>query len=395
MKTDWDVIVVGAGPAGAMTAARLAQRRVDVLLLDHARFPRDKVCGGGLTPKAFRQLDFDIQDLVLNRANRVYLQRSPRAPTLLETPNGEEVWMVRRRDFDARLAQVARERGATFRDGESVTHIETGALTRVETNRGTYRARVVVGADGAESVVARQVGLRAERNPRYRAFALEAEVPIARDVLEGAALVDYRFHLGYGWIFPKGAVYNIGVGSGDPREFKNLRAHLDRFIAENHLPLAGPVRAAGHRIPIWTHAEPLHRGNVILVGDAAGLADALWGEGISYALMSGQIAALTIWDYLTRSIEHLDAYTTRIHNLLTRDLRHMYHLAHIVYGVPGLAFPLFAHSHWMQKFVAEIISGDRSRSGIWRCACAIDQSGDEKRDGRCNAVLAALAPRCG
>ena len=212
MKTDWDVIVAGAGPAGAMAAMRLAAAGVDVLVLDKARFPRDKPCGGGLTPKAFRQLDFDIGDLVLHRANQLYLKGPHLAPTAIETPS-EAVWMVNRREFDARLGQVARERGATVREGEGVIKIETGdpsaryasgqALARVETDRGAYRARVVVGADGAESIVARQVGLRADRNRRYTAFALEAETRVARDVLDGA-LVDYRMPLGYGWIFPKG-----------------------------------------------------------------------------------------------------------------------------------------------------------------------------------------------
>ena len=403
MKTDWDVIVAGAGPAGAMAAMRLAAAGVDVLLLDKARFPRDKPCGGGLTPKAFRQLDFDIGDLVRQRSHRLYLKGPHLAPIPITVPNDAAVWMVNRQEFDARLVQVARERGAIIRDGEGVTKIEPGdpsvpfasgqALARVETDRGAYRARVVIGADGAESIVARQVGLRADRHRRYTAFALEAEARVARDVLGGAALVDYRMPRGYGWIFPKGEVYNIGVGSGDPRAIRALRAHLDKFIAERNLPIVGPVRVMGHRIPVWSHDEPLHRANVLLAGDAAGLTDALWGEGISYAMMSGQIAALSAWDYLAHSIENLDAYTARVHNLLTRDLRRLYRLAYLVYGLPGLAFPLFAHSPWMQKMAAEIVSGDRSPSSIWRCTCAL-KLGGMKHGSRCDAVLANLAPGC-
>ena len=83
MKTNWDVIVAGAGPAGAMAAMRLAAAGVDVLVLDRARFPRDKPCGGGLTPKAFRQLDFEIGDLVRQRSNRVYLKGPHLAPTAI------------------------------------------------------------------------------------------------------------------------------------------------------------------------------------------------------------------------------------------------------------------------------------------------------------------------
>ena len=158
----------------------------------------------------------------------------------------------------------------------------------------------------------------------------------------------------------------------------------------------------GHRIPVWSHDEPLHRANVLLAGDAAGLTDALWGEGIAYALtlaphasagVSGQIAALSAWDYLARSIENLDAYTTRVHNLLTRDLRRLYRLAHLVYGLPGLAFPLFARTPWMLKIAAEIVSGDRSAARVWRCACAL-KLGEMKHGSRCDAVLSNLAPDC-
>lgn len=371
MKTTWDVIVAGAGPAGAMAALRLAAVGVDVLVLDKAHFPRDKPCGGGLTPKSFRQLDFDIRDLVKQRAHRVYLKGPHLAPTPISMSNGADVWLVQRREFDMRMVKVARERGAIIQEGESVIKIETGDYARVETSRGEYRARVVIGADGAESLIAKQVGLRADRNRRITAFALEAEVPVARDLLDGAALVDYRMPRGYGWIFPKGEIYNVGVGCGDPRVIRDLRKHLDMFIAERDLPIVGDLRVMGHRIPVWSHAEPLHHANVILAGDAAGLTDALWGEGISYALMSGQIAALTIAEYLDKRIEDLATYTTRIQSTLGHDLRRLYQLAHIVYGLPGLAFPLFAHWDWAQQVAAEIIGGDRMFARVWRSVCAL------------------------
>jgi len=389
----YDVIVLGAGPAGAMAAARLAKTGLDALVLDRARFPRDKPCGGGLTPKAFRQLDFDIGGLVVHRANRLYLKGPHLAPSLIETPNGEAIWMVQRRAFDARLVQLARERGAAIQEGEAVTRVQAGGLARVETNRGIYRARVVIGADGAESIVAKQVGLRAERNRGVCAFAVEAEVPVARDVLDGAAWVDYRLSRGYGWIFPKGRLYNIGVGSGDLCVIRDLRAHLSRFIADRNLPISGPVRMVGHRIPVWNHTEPLHRDNVILVGDAASLTDALWGEGISYALMSGQIAALTTADYLAQRVADLSVYTARIQHTIVKDLRSLYRVAQLINGLPGVMFPLFAHRPWLQSLAADIVSGDRSLAGVWRCGCALEFE-KATNGGRCRAVLSSLVLGC-
>lgn len=358
MKTLWDVIVVGAGPAGAMTAMRLAAKGVDVLLLDKARFPRDKPCGGGLTPKAFRQLDFDISPLVLHRADSLYLKGPGIPPTFFRSRNGASIWMVRRRDFDACLVQVAQERGATFRDGEALLRLQTGPLAKVQTSRGEYEARVVVGADGAESIVAQQVGLRVQRNRCYRAFALEVEMAVKEDILKGIAFVDYRLPLGYAWVFPKGDLYNIGVGSGDPATFRHLRAHLMRFMADMGLSPEDGSHPRGHRIPVWSQAEPLHRDNVILVGDAAGLADAIWGEGIAYALASGQMAAQAIIPYLQGQATDLSAYTAQVARTLFRHLRWLYRIAHLVYGLPGLIFPLLAHSPRLQWLVARIISGD-------------------------------------
>jgi len=341
-----------------MAAMRLAAQGIEVLLLDKERFPRDKPCGGGLTPKAFQQLDFDISHLVLHRADRLYLKGPHLAPTLLKARNGAAIWMVRRSDFDACLVQVAQERGAAFHDGETFLRLEMGQAIKVRTTRSEYRARVIIGADGAESLVARQVGLRGQRNRRYRAFALETEVQVRKDVLGGVAFVDYRLPKGYAWIFPKGHIYNIGVGSGDPATLRQLHAHLERFLADMHLPVASRLHPRGHRIPVWTQPEPLHSHNVLLVGDAAGLTDAVWGEGISYALASGQMAAQTITAYLQGQIPDLSAYTEGIAHTLARDLRWLYLAAHLVYGFPSLIFPLLARSPRLQWLVAQIISGD-------------------------------------
>jgi hypothetical protein len=131
----------------------------------------------------------------------------------------------------------------------------------------------------------------------------------------------------------------------------------------------------------------------MLVGDAAGLADALWGEGISYALMSGQIAALTIEDFFAGLVPSLDAYTLRIQNTLARDLRVLFGIAHLVYGVPALTFPLFARSPYLQRIAAGIVSGNRAFNRVWRCPCAIESRGAAGM-GRCDPVVRTLGGNC-
>ena len=285
----YDAIVVGAGPAGSASAIRLARGGARVLLLDRARFPRDKPCGGGLTGRAVRELPVEVTPVVEDavRELEVRLRYRRRFVRRSEAPL---VLMTQRRRLDAFLGEQAAEAGADFRDG-----ITPGGLTigpdGAELTVGGERVRgdVLVGADGVNGTTARAAGLG---DGILYGIALEGNGPL-RDGQAGRATIEVGVVPGgYGWVFPKDGHANYGVG-GWAAEGPRLREHLRRLCKAHGVDPDGLTGLQGRRLPMRRGAVAA-RGRVLLVGDAAGLVDPLSGDGISEALLSARLAAEAI-----------------------------------------------------------------------------------------------------
>ena len=325
---DADVIVVGAGPSGATTAYYLAQAGVNVLLLEKARFPREKVCGDGLTPRAVKALISMGVDVspeagwLRNKGLRVIgagLRLELDWPELDAFPG---YGLVRpRADFDEILAHRAQAAGAKLLEEVTVTgpllDERTGKIAgvsaRSEGTTKTYRARVVVAADGNSSRLAVAMGLH-KRDDRPLGVAVRTYYTSPRhaddyleswlDLWDGAKLLP-----GYGWIFGMGdGTSNVGLGLlNTSRAFGNTdyRALLGRwlksmpdewgFVEENRTE---PVRGAA--LPMGFNRTPAYYKGMLLAGDAAGMVNPFNGEGIAYAMESGEILARVIAQALGR-----------------------------------------------------------------------------------------------
>jgi geranylgeranyl reductase family protein len=290
----FDVLVVGAGPAGSAAAYRLASEGASVLLVDKATFPRDKPCGGGLTMRAVRQLPFSVDPVVEDRTMRVrfgldfkgHVERRVVEPLVL---------MTQRIRLDAYLVEQAASAGVDFRDGVKVSDIVLGAdRVEAQVNGSRVVATHALLADGANGVSARAVGLD---DGREHGVALEADVPygVVREE-------DYRGLLclelanvpgGYGWVFPKADHVNVGVG-GWEREGPRLREHLARFCREYRIPESSLENVRGYRLPLVHPRARLAKGRAALLGDAAGLVDPLSGDGIYEAFLSARLATEAI-----------------------------------------------------------------------------------------------------
>ena len=320
---DADVIVVGAGPGGATTAYHLAQTGLDVLLLEKSRFPREKVCGDGLTPRAVKALvamgvPISEEDGWLRNKGLRVISSGMRLelpwPDLTTYPG---YGLVRTRmDFDQRLAQRAQQAGARLVEGVNVTgpvlDDRTGRIIGVTARpdggqQQVYRARLVIAADGNSSRLSVSMGLR-KRDDRPIGVAVRAYYTSPRtddDYLESwLDLWDQdRLLPGYGWIFGMGdGTSNIGLGllnTSTAFGHTDYHALLHRWLAgmpaewgfteENRV---GPVRGAA--LPMAFNRTPHYTNGLLLVGDAAGMVNPFNGEGIAYAMESGEIAARVV-----------------------------------------------------------------------------------------------------
>lgn len=312
-KTRFDVLVVGAGPAGSITALVLARAGARVALLDKARFPRDKACGDLVGPRALQLMDdlglpsppgLDVGEMVVvgPTGRRVLL------PCFAGESYPGRARAVPRTIFDDVLRTAALEAGAVACDGRADQPLFSDSGLEGFTVGGSQelRADFVVGADGATSNVAQSAGL-VESSRVLWGFAVRCYVDQSVDMPAITLWEPVRWHAfpGYGWIFPgRSGVANVGIGVGTlsdrqagARAVRQLPAYLEYLVRLGLLDTA-PTGRLPRRMGGWLKMGMVGttpaRGRVLLVGDAAGLVNPLQGEGISQAMTSGRAAAEAI-----------------------------------------------------------------------------------------------------
>jgi menaquinone-9 beta-reductase len=322
---DADVIVVGAGPGGATAAYHLARAGLDVLLLEKTTFPREKVCGDGLTPRAVRSLvamGVDTSDWPHNQGLRILGGGHRLELAWPELATYPAYGLVRtRHDFDEVLARHAQKAGARLREATTVTGPLLdggGRVVGVQTKDGdAFRAPLTIAADGVSARVALGKGIR-KRDDRPLGVAVRGYLRNAArtndDWLESHLELwdgpreQGRLLPGYGWIFGVGdGTVNVGLGVLNTSEaFGNvdykdlLRRWLDGIPDLAGLEMVGPVR--GGALPMGFNRQPHYRDGLLLVGDAAGAVNPFNGEGIAYAMETAEVAAEVVAQALGRPV---------------------------------------------------------------------------------------------
>lgn len=361
----FEAVVVGAGPAGSAAAYHLARAGARVLLLEREPLPRYKPCGGGLTAKTVREIPFDLSPVVEDVCHgfEVTYRQGGRFVRRYPEPL---VYMVMRDRFDHYLAEQAVAAGAVLRDGTRVTAVvPDGSRVEVRTERGIFQADAVVGADGANGIVARSLGLGTDFR---HAVAWESELASGDTVLQrwrGLVGVDLGTAGagGCGWVFPKGGNLSVGIAAHAP-SFKGIRAHYNRFAARAGLEEMPAIQGRGHRLPIRPAGSRIHRGKVLLAGDAAGMVDAFTGEGIYWAVRSGKLAAASVLELLEGREPDLSGYERRVDEELMPELLAAQRWLNLYLWAPRLCYLLLRHSERFWRAVCLILRGERSYQDI-------------------------------
>ena len=352
----FDVLVVGAGPAGSTIAYRLAAAGVRVLVADRATFPRDKPCGGGLTTRAFKRCPVDPTPVVEDRVDLVELRFRYR-DTVERRAAEPVIWMTQRRRLDAFLLDAARERGAEVREGAHVTH-DGG----IKVGGEPVAADVVVGADGANGTAAKALslgvgivhGVALEGNAPFA--ALESERYRGRAVVELADIPG-----GYGWVFPKHDHVNVGVGAW-AEEGPRLREHLARVCAAHGLAPERLEQLRGHRLPLRRPGTKVAAERALLVGDAAGLIDPVSGDGMYECFVSADLAAAAICELLAGRTTTLEPYAANVERELAPLHRASWKLKRALDRWPRASWQI-ARTQLLWRSVERLLLGEIAAPG--------------------------------
>jgi geranylgeranyl reductase family protein len=345
----WDVIVVGTGPAGAMAAYELARNGCNTLLLEKEKLPRYKTCGGGLVERSWKALPFPISEIVERNIRRIRLTNNFRYPLLIQN-DSPMVLMTMRSALDQYLTRKAMECGAELREGVRVERIaEKENGIECITATGDLSASFVIGADGVNSVVAKSFHWA----PPTCGVALEVEVSL-RSNGNYKDQLDFDFNVlphGYGWVFPKSAHLSCGVFTLH-RNFPEIRKFYEDYILKKEFAnVIQDSKLSGHLIPLAPVSKQLHRNRCMLAGDAAGLADPLTGEGISFAIRSGLMAAKA----LLRS--DFAGYSEEIAETLGKEIRLARILARILYRTPSFLYNVLARKEFFADSILDLFAG--------------------------------------
>ena len=311
----YDVTIVGAGPAGSTAAKFLSEKGFKVILIDKDKFPRDKPCGGGLPARVLDRFDYVNNERFIEAYSYGGTAFSPSLKSKIEAEKKTPIIATALREkFDFELVKAAKKSGAILIDGKAINDVNIfNDKARVILKDGTtIDSEIVVGADGVWSVIAKKTGLR--KKGYDRGVCVLQEFKVDETVLDKyfgkkrKCYIHARFQNinGYGWIFPKKNHLNIGLGRvwvAKGKKINLLEYYKDyiSFLKKSKLipEKLKEVPIKGGALPIFP-LEKTYSNRVILIGDAAGFINPVTGEGIYYAMASGEIAAKVVSEALEK-----------------------------------------------------------------------------------------------
>ncbi|HET8689504.1 MAG TPA: geranylgeranyl reductase family protein [Methanosarcina sp.] len=363
----YDLIIVGGGPSGASAGRVAGKRGLSTLLIEKENFPRYKPCGGALSSYGSSCLDFKLPKSVIERnisKVRVHF-RGSFVEGMKET---NLALLISRKVFDNFLLEKARETGIEVHTEEKVLDcVEKEDCVEVRTTDNTYLGRFVLIAEGSGGTLKYRVRPRDKRT-EYE-LGIVSEIPDEDEVIRNRfpGTIDIHFGIaqgGYGWIFPHEGYYSAGIG-GTAQYLEHPKKVLLDFLQENGLSGDFPVHS--HIIPTGGIKRKTINSRLLLSGDAAGFVDAFTGEGISYAIRSGQLAAEAVSDLVmySQKLSSLKAYESNCRqefgNYLTGSLK----MEKIMHRFPETSFKLaVSNNEILDKYLDEAVANRNYKAYI-------------------------------
>lgn len=336
----YDVVIVGAGPSGSTAAKNLAENGKKVLIIDKQKFPRDKPCGGAIPTRVMKQFPY-VEEFIDSISYGSYTHSSSLKYTLKFVREKPFLATVIRKDFDDGLVKLAVNAGATFLNSKAVKDVTTqkDKVVLLLDDNEKIEAKIVLGCDGMRSIVAEKTNLCKKMDDIC--ISVVQEQPMSTQQLQKYFTDKKIVHLfiktqgiaGYGWIFPKKKHINIGMGqfesavdSSKPRP--NLKESYKKYIEllkeKKMLPKDFPIEnVKGGTLPVFP-LKKTYSDRVLICGDAAGFINSITGEGIYYAMASGEMAAnvaLESLDSDDMSSEFLSKYQDLWYDKFGKDLK--------------------------------------------------------------------------
>lgn len=359
---NFDVAVIGSGPAGASAAFNLAKNGISTVIIEKESLPRYKTCGGGLVYRGLKNLPFNITDVIERQFNTVdiFLGNSLHFKTTRKDPT---ITMIMRDAFDNLIVEKAKEHGVTLLENHKLENLtfEDDKII-IKTSQKNISAKFIIAADGALSTTAKLAGWTKDTRKLIPALEYEVEVPeddfnrLKNEVRFDIDAIPY----GYAWNFPKKNHLSIGVASGRRTKI-NLKKYYTEYLKTIGITHIISESQHGYQIPVSPRTDGFIKNNVFLIGDAAGFADPITAEGISNAIYSGVLASEAIVESNLDAEKAATLYTNKLEEKLLPELKTGIWLSKWFYGQKSVRNLLL--KKYGQRFsdaMADVFHGERT-----------------------------------
>lgn len=359
----FDVAIIGSGPSGASTAFHLGKAGISTVIIEKEKLPRYKTCGGGFVNRGRKHMPFDISEVIEREFFEVdsYFNNN-QEKCYKSKKNSPIITMIMRDAFDNLIVEKAKEFEVTLLENHKLLSIDTkDDKSILKTSQGDLTTNFIIAADGVLSPTAKMAGWQKET--RNLIPALEYEVEVSKEDFERLSK-NVRFDFdavpyGYAWSFPKKNHLSLGVLTTKKGKI-NLKEFYKKYLKTLGIRKIINEDAHGFQIPLAPRTDGFVRGNVFLIGDAAGFAEPITAEGISNAILSGKYIAEAIIESNLKRDDAEKLYLEKINKKLLYELNSSIKLSKFLYNKnPIRNLVLEKYGDYLSKIMVDILHGDR------------------------------------